>query len=37
MENPIKMDDSGGTIIFGNTHLEESFIICVTPMTWVAS
>ncbi len=21
MENPIKMDDLGGTIIFGNTHL----------------
>jgi len=22
MENPIKMDDLGGTTIFGNTHLE---------------
>ncbi len=21
MENPIKMDDLGGTIIFGNTHI----------------
>ena len=21
MENPIKMDDLGGTIIFGNTHM----------------
>ena len=21
MENPIKMDDSGGTTIFGNIHL----------------
>ena len=21
MENPIKMDDFGGTIIFGNTHI----------------
>ena len=22
MENPIKMDDLGGTIIFGNTHMQ---------------
>ncbi len=22
MENPIKMDDLGGTIIFGNTHMD---------------
>ena len=21
MENPIKMDDLGGTIVFGNTHM----------------
>ena len=25
MENPINMDDSGGTIIFGNTNM---FFIC---------
>ena len=24
MENPIKMDDLGGTIIFGNTHIWKS-------------
>ena len=23
MENPIKMDDLGGTIIFGNTHMSQ--------------
>ena len=22
MENPIKMDDLGGTLIYGNTHIE---------------
>ena len=27
MENPIKMDDLGGTIIFGNTHIGEAFLI----------
>ena len=27
MENPIKMDDLGGTTIFGNTH-----ILCITSM-----
>ena len=25
MENPIKMDDLGGTPIFGNTHVEPPF------------
>ena len=24
MENPIKMDDLGGTIIFGNTHTDQN-------------
>ena len=29
MENPIKMDDFGGTIIFGNTHISTS--VCQKP------
>ena len=26
MENPIKIDDSGGTPIFGNTHIQYIYI-----------
>ena len=29
METPIKMDDLGGTIIFGNTHVS-----CARIFTW---
>ena len=29
IENPIKMDDLGGTTIFGNIHM---FIVFVNPM-----
>ena len=27
MENPIEMDDLGGTPIFGNTHIERMIVI----------
>ena len=33
MENPIKMDDFGGTPIFGNTHI--SYIIFIDIWEWL--
>ena len=32
MENPIKTDDFGCTIIFGNTHIDEK--VMVSNMDW---
>ena len=33
MENPIKMDDLGGTIIFGNTHIGNHTDPVITRLT----
>ncbi len=34
MENPIKMDDLGGTIIFGNTHIWKSENKALSIPSW---
>ena len=31
MENPIKMDDLGGTPIFGNTHMKQLLVGGFSP------
>ena len=38
MENPIRMDDLGGTIIFGNTHIlhREVIICCSSSRSWTS-
>ena len=33
MENPIKMDDLGGTIIFGNTHIDIQKMVVLEKVT----
>ena len=32
MENPVKMDDLGGTTIFGNTHVSSQIILFHKPI-----
>ena len=35
MENPIQMDDFGGTTIFGNPRVELSFSFHFLPASWL--